>query len=157
MKKLIIIFCLVFLITGIAAAQVSAGGTLYVAVRNLALKDGTGFFARTRGNLDYGARVTVISVNGRFVQVRSAANSSLTGWTAAANLSTRQVVAGTGSTATASEVALAGKGFNQEVEQSYRNQTNLNYADVDITESFVINENGLRQFLEQGRLSMGDN
>ncbi|MCL2802011.1 MAG: hypothetical protein FWD28_09670 [Treponema sp.] len=158
MKKLISIICLALIVTGIAAAQVRAGGTLYVATRTLDLKSGTGFFASNRGRLNYGDRVTVIRVNGRFVEVRSAANSSLTGWTPSANLSVRQVVSGTTSTATASEVALAGKGFNQEVEQSYRTQNrNLNYADVDRAEAFRLNEANFRRFLEEGRLAMGDN
>jgi uncharacterized SAM-binding protein YcdF (DUF218 family) len=157
MKRSIIVFCLALFITGIASAQVSAGGTLYVAVRNAALKSSTGFFASTRGTLNYGDRVTVVRVSGRFVEVRSVANSSLTGWIASANLSQRQVVSGNTSTASAREVALAGKGFNQEVENSYRSQRNLNYADVDRTETITVREADLRRFLEEGRLSMGDN
>jgi len=157
MKKVFIVFCLVLFVTGFAAAQVSRGGTLYVAVKNVALKSSTGFFAGTRGNLAYGDRVTVLQVSGKFVEVRSAANSSLTGWTASANLSARQVVSGTSSTASAREVALAGKGFNQEVENSYRSQQSINYADVDRTEAITVSENDLRRFLEEGRLSMGDN
>ncbi|MCL2175069.1 MAG: hypothetical protein FWB73_03385 [Treponema sp.] len=158
MKKILIIFCLVMLITGLAAAQVRAGGTLYVAVKEVALKSSTGFFASTTGKLNYGDRVAVVSVNGRFVQVRSAANSSITGWTASANMSAKQVTSGTSSTATAREVALAGKGFNQEVENSFRNQNrSLNYADVDRVEATRVDETALRRFLEEGRLRMGDN
>ena len=101
MRKCFIVLCLFLLITGFASAQVAAGGTLYVSVKQVALKSSTGFFASTRGTLNYGDRVTVVRVNGRFVEVRSAANSSVTGWTASANLSARQVVAGNTSTATA--------------------------------------------------------
>jgi len=157
MKKLFIGFCLVLLVAGFAAAQVSRGGTLYVAVKTVDLKSGTGWFASNRGKLEYGDAVTVLQVNGRFVEVRSVANSTVTGWTASANMSTRPVVAGTTGTATAREVALAGKGFNQEVEQSYRDQQNLNYADVDRVESIVVDFNALRRFLVEGRLSLGDN
>jgi len=157
MKKVVMFFCLALFITGLAAAQVSAGGTLYVAVRSVALKSSTGFFASTRGTLNYGDRVIVIRVNGRFAEVRSATNSSLTGWTATANLSVRQVVAGSTNTASASEVALAGKGFNQEVENAYKTQGTLNYADVDAVETIEVNDSELRRFLEEGRLSMGDN
>jgi len=157
MKKFLMVFCLIVLTSGLAAAQVRTGGTLYVAIKNLDLKSGTGFFASSRGKLNYGDRVTVLQVSGRFVEVRSASNSSLSGWTASANLSARQVVSGTSSTATAREVALAGKGFNQEVEQSYRTQQrNLNYADVDRVEAISVNETTLRRFLEEGRLRLGD-
>jgi len=157
MKKILLFLCLAILITGFASAQVRTGGTLYVAVRNLELKSGTGWFASTRSRLNYGERVTVIQVSGKFVEVRSASNSSQTGWTASSNLSARQVVTGTTSTATAREVALAGKGFNQEVEQSYRTQQrNLNYADVDRVETTTIDQTAFRRFLEEGRLSMGE-
>jgi uncharacterized protein YgiM (DUF1202 family) len=157
MKKLVIVFCLTLFIIGFAAAQVSTGGTLYVAVKSVALKSSTGFFAGTRGTLNYGDRVTVLQVSGRFVEVRSAANSSLSGWTASANLSARQIISGNTNTASAREVAAAGKGFDQEVEDTYRSRGNLNYADVDSVERLTVNEADLRQFLEEGRLSMGDN
>jgi len=158
MKKFLIILCLFLFITGFASAQVSAGGTLYVAVKTVTLKSGTGFFAGNRGNLNYGDRVTVIRVDGKFAEVRSASNSSLTGWTAASNLTAKQIVAGSSNTASAREVALAGKGFSQEVENSYKNQKgSLNYADVDRVESIRVREDDLKKFLEEGRLRMGGN
>jgi len=157
MKKMIIAFCFVLFITGTVSAQVSRGGTLYVANRTVTLKSSTGFFASNRGTLNYGDRVTVIQVSGRFVEVRSATNTNLTGWTASANLTTRQVVSGNTSTASAREVALAGKGFNQEVENAYMAQGTLNYADVDRVEEITVSEDDLRRFLEEGRLFTGDN
>jgi len=157
MKKMIIAFCLVLFITGLSFAQVSRGGTLYVAVRTVTLKSSTGAFASDSGTLNYGDRVTVLQVNGRFVEVRSAANSALTGWTASANLTTRQVVSGNTGTASAREVALAGKGFNQEVENAYMTQGHLNYSDVDRVERTTVSLTDLRRFLEEGRLSTGDN
>jgi uncharacterized protein YgiM (DUF1202 family) len=155
MKKLIILLVLGLVAVGFAAAQVSRGGTLYVATKTLALKSGTGFFASTRATLNYGDRVTVLQVNGRFVEVRHATNQALSGWTASANLSARQIVSGTTGSASASEVAMAAKGFNQEVESNYRSQGNYNYADVDRIEAFNLNMDNLRRFLEDGRLSTG--
>lgn len=157
MKKTFIVFCLVLFTAGLAAAQVSRGGTLYVAVKSITLKSSTGFFASNRGSLEYGDRVTVLQVNGKFVEVRSAANASISGWTPSSNLSARQIISGNTATVTARETALAGKGFNQEVEDTYKKQGNLNYADVDRVEAVIISEAGLRRFLEEGNLSMGDN
>jgi uncharacterized protein YgiM (DUF1202 family) len=156
MKKLIVALCLGLLVCGLAAAQVARGGTLYAAAKKVTLKSSTGFFASTRGTLNYGDRVTVLQVNGKWVEVRSALNASLSGWTASTNLSAKQVVSGTGSTASTQEVALAGKGFNQEVENAYRSNGNLNYADVDRTETQVVNDSDLLRFLEEGRLAKGD-
>jgi hypothetical protein len=157
MKKTIIVFCLVLFAAGIAAAQVSRGGTLYVAVKTITLKSSTGFFAGSRGTLGYGDRVTVLQVSGNFVEVRSAANASISGWTPSSNLSARQIISGNTATVTARETALAGKGFNQEVEDTYKKQGNLNYTDVDRVEAVTVSEAGLRRFLEEGLLSMGDN
>ena len=157
MKRILFVLLLVLIVAGLAAAQASRGGTMYVAVQTLDLKSGTGFFASNRGRLNYGDRVTVLQVSGRFVEVRSATNSNVTGWTPTANLSARQVAGGTSSTATAREVAMAGKGFNQEVESSYRTSNrNLNYSDVDRVERTTVNMNELERFLREGRLSMGD-
>jgi len=156
MKKLIIMLSLALFMTGLAAAQASNGGTMYVAVKTVALKASTGFFARTNASLNYGDRVTVLQVSGKYVQVRSAANSSLNGWTATANLSAKQIVSGNTNTASAREVALAGKGFNQEVENAYKTKGNLNYADVDKVEALSVSEANLKTFLEDGRLAMGD-
>jgi len=158
MKKAFIIFCLTLFVTGLATAQLSRNGTMFAAVRNLDLKASTGFFARTTATLNYGDRVTVLQVSGRFAEVQSAANPSFRGWTPSANLTARQVVAQTSGAATGREVAMAARGFNQEVERTYRDQNqNLNYADVDRVEAIRINENDLRRFIEEGRLATGDN
>jgi hypothetical protein len=140
------------------SAQVSRGGTLYVAVKSQPLKSSTGFFASTRGTLSYGNRVTVLQVSGRFVEVRSATKSTLTGWVPSANLSAKEIVSGNTATLSASETALAGKGFNQEVENSYKSQNrNLNYTDVDRVEAITVTDANLQRFLQEGRLAMGDN
>ncbi|MCL2410489.1 MAG: SH3 domain-containing protein [Treponema sp.] len=157
MKKFFVVFCLLIFITGLAVSQVRAGGTLFVAVRQLDLRSGTGFFTSSRGRLDYGEQVTVLRVSGRFVEVRSVRTPALTGWAPSANLSARQVLGTTPGTATAREVAMAGKGFTQEVEDTFRAQHDLNFDDVDRIEAITINMEELRRFLLEGRLSLGDN
>jgi hypothetical protein len=157
MKKIFIILIMGLVAIGFTSAQVLRGGTLYVAVKTLTLKSSTGFFASNRGTLNYGTQVIVIQVNGKFVEVRSAANSTITGWTPSANLSAKQIVSGNTNVASASEIALAGKGFNQEVEDTYKKKGTLNYADVDRVERITVPETTLKQFLEAGRLAMGDN
>ena len=156
MKKIFIVLYLCVLIPVILPAQASRGGTMYVASRTLDLKSSTGFFASTRGRLEYGVQVTVLQVNGDWVEVRSAANSSLAGWTKTANLTARRIVPGGTASVSANEVPLAGKGFNQEIENAYRSKNTLNYADVDRTEAQRVSMEDLKKFLEEGRLSMGE-
>lgn len=155
MKRLILMFVLVLMTAGFAAAQ-AVGNVLYVNIKTLTLKSGAGFFAAGKGTLKYGDKVTVIKLDGKFAEVQSDANSSLTGWTATTNLSKRMVT-GKSSKASAKELALAGKGFSQETEKSLKSQKkNLNYTDVDKTEAIIVREKEIKKFLEDGQLKMGD-
>jgi len=158
MKKIFIVFCLCVCGAVVLPAQAAKGGTMYVSAKTIELKSSTGFFASARGKLDYGAAVTVLQIKGKWAEVRSAASSSVSGWTTVANLSAKRVVAGSsaGGGATKNEVALAGKGFNQEVENAYKSDGNLNYADVDRTETQKVSQKELYNFIVEGRLSMGD-
>ena len=102
-----------------------------------------------------GAQVSVLQVSGNWAEVRSAANASLTGWTSVSNLSARRIVA-TGAGASASELALAGKGFDRDVENAYRAEGNLNFADVDRTEAITVSMEELYAFITEGRLFTGE-
>ena len=155
MKKLMVVFILTLAVAGGLFAQVKKGDTAWIASKTAALKTSTWFFAGTRGTLQMGDRVTVLQVNGTWAEVSSASNSSLSGWTAVSNLSARQIVAST-SSASASEVALAGKGFNQEVENSYKAEGDLNYADVDKTEAITVSQDDLYNFIVDGHLNTGE-
>jgi uncharacterized protein YgiM (DUF1202 family) len=159
MKKFVVLLGLGLLVAGAVSAQVARGGTLYAAAKTVQLKSSTGFFAKTNGTLSYGDAVTVLQVNGKWVEVRSSGGSAITGWTASANLSAKRVLAsgGTGS-ASANEIAMAGKGFSEEVENAYKAEgKNLNYQGVDATEAIKIPEQELYNFITEGRLSLGDN
>jgi uncharacterized protein YgiM (DUF1202 family) len=157
MKKFMMLLGLTVILTVTAAAQVSRGQTVYVTAKSLALKSGTGFFARTVGTLGYGNEVTVLQTNGKWAEVRYSGRPAITGWTAQTNLTTKRIVAtgGTGSTSSR-EVAMAGQGFNEEVEIAYKGSHNLDYAAVDATEAITVSEDELLSFITEGRLSMGD-
>ena len=155
MKKVLVFSILVLLIAGTALAQVRSGQTVWVSARTVDLKSSTGFFASNTGVVQYGDEVSVLQVSGSWAQVQ---RGTLTGWMSSANLSTKRI-ASTGSTssASASEVALAGKGFNQEVENTYKTSGNLNYADVDRTEALTVSRDELYRFVTEGRLAQGGN
>lgn len=55
--------------------------------------------------------------------------------------------------ASASEVALAGKGFNKQVEESYRaKHKEANFAEVDWMQQLRVAASVLEEFMKQGRL-----
>jgi hypothetical protein len=152
MKKAFIVVCLVFFITGFAAAQVGPNATLYVAVKTIDLKSSAGKKVAT---LSYGDKVTVTQVNGKNVEVKSDSNASLIGWAPSANFSTKKIIVGSASSTSAKEVALAGKGFNQDIENSYSSQGQVNFGDVDKIEAINADETALMRFIEEGHLSPG--
>jgi uncharacterized protein YgiM (DUF1202 family) len=150
--------CLIFIVFAAftvlsAGAQFARGATVYVAVKSAAVKSSTGFFARTLGNLPQGAAVTVLQVKGKWVEGR--VSSSLTGWIAGASLTARRVSA-SGRSASASELALAGKGFSAEIEAGYQQDGNLDYSRIDAMEAAAISPPELQAFLIEGRLLMGE-
>jgi len=155
MKKLIfaVLFCLS--VSGLFAQRV--GDTLYVNVNSANLKSSTGFFASTTGTVRYTDEVRVLAVSGKWVQVRTSVGSR-TGWIAYASLTTKRM-APQGSTASASarEIALAGKGFSPEVEAEYKKGgQKVDYAAVDEMERVTVTERDLLAFIEEGRLAKGE-
>lgn len=156
MKKVFAAAVLI-LVTGVSVfAQYKQGGNAWVATKTVELKSSTGFFASNQGTLSYGDQVSVLQVSGKWVQVRSANNTSLSGWVSGDNLSPNRIVSTGTSTATAGEVSMAGRGFNQEVENKYRGDGTYNYADVDKTEALVVSEDELYRFVTTGHLIAGE-
>ncbi|MDR3193139.1 MAG: hypothetical protein LBT87_08755 [Treponema sp.] len=159
MKRFLMVLGLSIVLGGTVFAQMSRGGTVYVNVKTLQLKSGTGFFAGKSGTpLVYGDQAAVLQVKGKWVELQYRGRTVFSGWTNSSNLTAKRVVAagGTGG-ASAREVAMAGKGFNEEVENAYKSGGSLNYAGVDATEAITVPESELYSFITEGHLMLGDN
>jgi hypothetical protein len=149
---------LAVVLAGTAFAQMNRGGTVYVNVKTLQLKSGTGFFAGKSGTpLVYGDQATVLQVKGNWVEIQYRGRAAFSGWTNSSNLTAKRIVAsgGTGN-ASAKEVAMAGKGFNEEVENAYKSNGDFNYAAVDAVEALTVPERDLYNFIVEGHLVLGD-
>jgi hypothetical protein len=156
MKKIVVVFCMCVCVGAVLPAQARKGGTMYITAKTIELKSDTGFFASARGTLKYGAAVTILQIDGKWAEVRSVGGTSVSGWTAVANLSSKRIVSSGVSGATSNEVALAGKGFDQKTENAYKARGRLNYADVDRTETQKVTKQDLRNFIVEGHLLQGD-
>jgi len=139
------------LVAGAMIFSQSGDNRRYVAVQTAALKDSTGFFARSLGELTLGTEVALLGEDGKWARVRA---GTLTGWVTSVSLSSRRIVAA-GSSATATEVALAGKGFSPDMELEYR-KNGLDYSVVDSMERMSISSDELLKFISDGRLARGD-
>jgi hypothetical protein len=104
------------------------------------------------GNLSLGDEVTLISESGKWSRVRS---GNLIGWVTSTSLSARRIVA-SGTSAAATEISLAGKGFSPEMEMEYR-KDGLDYSMVDFMEAITIPREELMGFITDGGLARGEN
>jgi hypothetical protein len=136
-------------------AQSNQGKTMYVAVKQANLKSTTGLFASSRGRLNYGDTVVVIRESGKWAEIRSQKSPVQTGWITLLSLTSKRITGSSGG-ALASEIALAGKGFNADVEAAYGKETGFNYAAIDRLESRPVPDEEMLQFLREGRLAGGE-
>jgi len=154
MKKIVLAIVICVCFCTVAAAQVSSGTAMFVNTRAAQLKSSSGFFSSVVANLAYGDQVTVVSdaaANAKWVEVRSAANSSHKGWVEYSSLTTKRIVS-TGGGASASEIALAGKGFDAKFVSTANPGGSLNFTDVDLVEAIVVNSDKLKKFITDGKL-----
>jgi uncharacterized protein YgiM (DUF1202 family) len=156
MKKFIFISLLCLVTIAWVSAQ-KKGDTLYVNVKEAPVKSSTGFFARTSGKLAYGVSVRVLAVSGKWVQIQSVSGASLSGWVTSANLTSKRITQSGSSSVSGKEMAMAGKAFNEEVEEQYKTtDKDLNYSAVDNMERISVSEQDLLSFIEEGRLAKGE-
>ena len=155
MKKIIFIVLLILSAASLFAQKV--GDTNYINVKTADLKSSTGFFASTTGTVKYGDEVKILALEGNYAQVRTTAGNK-TGWIPKASLTSKRIAAqGTSASASAHEIALAGKGFSPEIESEYKKgETQANYPAVDEMEKLVISVRDLLAFIEEGQLSKGE-
>ncbi|MDR0504128.1 MAG: hypothetical protein LBH16_12510 [Treponema sp.] len=150
MKRVMFFIALALCVSSLAFAQ--DRNTRYIAVQNTSLKDAAGFFAKDIGNLKLGDTVTLVRDSGKWSQVKS---GNLTGFVVSADLSTRRVLASGSSNVTASEVALAGKGFSPAMEVEYR-KNGVDFSAVDTMEKINVSTDDLLKFINDGRLAKGE-
>lgn len=114
------------------------------------------FLGRILIVLPYGERLKTVKEQNSWVEV---VVDDGTGWIHSSALSHKEVVltagGGTGkSGASSDEIALAGKGFNKEVEAQYKEEQDLDYTWVDRMEAYVILPQEAAEFLVQGELEL---
>jgi len=150
---------MVFLGLLLLASTALAAESLQVVVQKAPVRQTPQVFGRIIFNLGYGARVNVQQRKNGWLQVQAAGKSGWLHESAVARRAARLVAGNKKADVAASqqELTLAGKGFNQQVEQAYRQKNNrLDYVTIDRMESTVVDENELLQFVRAGGLGGGD-
>ena len=145
---LFLVLCFVF--SGSAAPQ----KTMSVQIKEGQMRSTPSFLGGIVARLSYGEMVEILQDQGNWKKV--AARGGTQGWMHASALTTKRIVlkAGAGdvqTSATSGEIALAGKGFSEEVEKQYKKlNRNLDYTWVDRMERFQVTPEQMQAFLRQG-------
>jgi len=144
------------LAVGGALAAAAAAETLNVQVREATLRVSASTLARPVATVPYGETVTVEQRSGGWAQIKTAAGA--VGWVHESALTKKRIRLQAGEEtvargASAQEVALAGKGFSEEIEKEYRKTNqNMDYSWVDRLERMAVAPNRLMDFLREGGL-----
>ncbi len=155
-KASILIFLLICC-TGLAAFAVGTS-MMSVQVKSGELRLTPSFLGKIVARLYYGDRVYVIEEKGSWQRVGLSAGAA-EGWIHASALTPKKIVLQAGdkdvqTAASSDELALAGKGFNQQVESEFKAKNpNLDFAWIDKMETYVVSEKEMKQFLKNGGLS----
>lgn len=133
--------------------------TLSVQVRKGELRATPSFLGKIVARVAYGDRVDVTEKRGAWRKV-SPRGGSLQGWIHNSALTAKRVTLRAGqfnvrTGATRDELALAGKGFSEEVEASYRKENRkLDYTWINRMEAFEVTPDQMRIFLVQGSVTL---
>lgn len=144
--------------TSASAVKRQGGGkkSKSIQVRTVAVKSSTDYLSRTVGTLSYGAKVDIVGDEGNWYHIVSPAGyipKNVVG------RSTRSIDASRSYAATGvshDETALAGKGFNPQVEGQYkRSNASLAaaYTQVDRIERMKVSQSALSNFIAKGKLN----
>jgi uncharacterized protein YgiM (DUF1202 family) len=130
--------------------------TFTVKIKTTYLRKEPKFYAQTVTSLKTGESVEQIGTENGWIQVKTA--KGLVGWIHLSSVvekkfSLTALAQPLKSDTSAGEVALAAKGFNKQVEESYRaHHPGINFAWVDRMVKIKIPSSQMKIFLQKGRL-----
>jgi hypothetical protein len=131
--------------------------TATVITKQNAIRGSCKFFSPVKATVRYGDALEVVSQEGDWFHVKFNGVQGCIHKSAIQKQSfsiTKLGLSGKGS-ASGEEVALAGKGFNPQVEAEYRAENpELNFGAVDRIESDTVSDSELEDFIEDGKLNL---
>lgn len=146
------------LLAGMAVGLLCAGPVLAkemsVQVRNGQLRADPSFLGKLVTSVDYGARVNVAEERGDWRRV--ALPDGTSGWIHQSALTPKKIVMQAGSAdvstaASGQELALAGKGFNSDVEADFkRKNAEIDFTWIDRMEKIKFTAEQMSAFLRDG-------
>lgn len=139
----------------IFVATAALADTVTVITKDNTIREYAKFFAPVKANVKYNDRLETIATEGDWYKVRY---GSLVGYIHKSAVEKRAAAQPAsyqrrGPAVSESEAALAGKGFNPQVEASYKKQhPEMKYSLVDSIERYPVPEREVAAFLTTGGL-----
>ena len=146
---------LVALLMCVASPAHAAPKEMSIQVRKGEIRSAPSFLAAVTATAGYGERLTVLEEKGAWMKV-SDPEGKVTGWVHSSALTRKRIKLEAGEkdaevAASSSELALAGKGFNSDVEAEFKNRhKDVDFTWVDKMEKITVTPDQMREFLGQG-------
>lgn len=138
----------------VAATVWSASEKMSVQVRSSELRDSPSFLGSSVASLVYGEQVEVVGQQGNWMEV--SASSGTKGWIHQSALTKKRIAFSSGGAdvetgASGEELAVAGKGFNADVEKEFKvDHADIDFTWVDTMEQMKVSPQELMSFLTEG-------
>ena len=158
MKPRFILFFFVFFSFLAFSGALSAGTMMSVQVKRGDVRATPAFLGKIVSTLVYGDRVEVLESRDGWMRIGQTAKNP-SGWIHSSALTEKRIVLQAGSkdaqtSASGGELALAGKGFNAEVEAEFKARNkNLDFSAIDRMQATKIKQDQITAFLKEGGLA----
>ncbi len=131
------------------------GEQFSVQVREGQVRNKPSFLGSIVATVHYGDRLSSLQTRDSWVEVTVGATR---GWMHISSLTDKEIILNANAqqvkqAASSDELALAGKGFNKQVESEFRRQNRqANFAGVDQMEKYRVSQKEMEKFLKDGEL-----
>lgn len=151
---------MIFLVLYLMPVYVLGQRMMSVQVKSGDVRSAPSFLGAILSKVSYGDRLFVQEEKEAWVKV-SIPGKKVEGWIHSSALTSKIVVLRAGASdvkqaATTDELALAGKGFNKQVEKEFRGKNpRLDFTLIDKMEKISVSQSEIQKFLKAGELSPG--
>jgi uncharacterized protein YgiM (DUF1202 family) len=155
MKRILIILFIFSVLVSVSRAD-----ELTVQVKSGKVRARPSFLGKIVATLSYGDRVTVIREESEWVLAQKAGSPQ--GWIHISALTDDFVELSSGTSnaetaASSDELALAGKGFNSDVEAEFKTRNeDVDFTWIDLMEKIIISPEQMEGFLKMGGITVPD-
>ena len=138
--------------------SVSAQSSMSIIVKETQVREKPSYLGKVMVVLEYGDKVDTLSLEKDWYKVRISGGRE--GWIHSSALTKKTIVLKAGQAdvnkyASSDDVVLAGKGFNEQVEEKYKKEYNLDFSAIDRIEEIVVGPSEMEYFLSEGGLMEG--